>query len=44
VTVNWFGANDAPLIERLHRAGVDYILTDTLDLALATVRKSNEAR
>ncbi len=44
VTVNWFGANDAPLIERLHRAGVDYILTDALDLALATVRKSADAR
>lgn len=40
VTVNWFGANDAPLIERLHRAGVDYILTDELDLALETLKKS----
>lgn len=44
VTVNWFGANDAVLIERLHRAGVDYILTDKLDLALATVKKFADAR
>ena len=40
VKVNWFGANDAPLIERLHRAGVDYILTDNLDLALKTVEET----
>lgn len=44
VTVNWFGANDAALIERLHHAGVDYILTDKLDLALECVRKKNPDR
>lgn len=37
ITVNWFGANDAPLITLLHEAGVDYILTDELDLALKTL-------
>jgi glycerophosphoryl diester phosphodiesterase len=44
VTVNWFGANDAPLIERLHRAGVDYILTDQLDLALDTLKNMSASR
>ena len=39
VTVNWFGANDAPLIALLHEAGVDYILTDELDLAIETIGK-----
>lgn len=39
VTVNWFGANDAPLIKILHEAGVDYILTDKLDLAMETLQK-----
>ncbi|MBL7648138.1 MAG: glycerophosphodiester phosphodiesterase [Candidatus Hydrogenedentes bacterium] len=39
VTVNWFGADDAALIEKLNRAGVDYVLTDKLDLALATIQK-----
>jgi len=39
VTVNWFGANDAELIALLHQSGVDYILTDTLDLALETLGK-----
>ena len=42
VTVNWFGANDAPLITLLHEAGVDYILTDKLDLALATIGNKSE--
>lgn len=44
VTVNWFGADDAALIERLHRAGVDYILTDKLDLALTTIQKMGADR
>jgi glycerophosphoryl diester phosphodiesterase len=34
VTVNWFGANEAGLMRRLRDAGVDYILTDKLDLCL----------
>ncbi len=42
VTVNWFGANDAPLISLLHEAGVDYILTDKLDLALKTIATSGK--
>ncbi len=42
VTVNWFGANDAPLIQLLHDAGVDYILTDKLDLAQKTLGKAGE--
>jgi glycerophosphoryl diester phosphodiesterase len=42
VTVNWFGANDAPLIQLLHDAGVDYILTDRLDLALETLGTGDE--
>ena len=37
VTVNWYGANDAPLIQLLHDAGVDYILTDRLELAQKTL-------
>ena len=42
VTVNWFGANDAPLISLLHGAGVDYILTDKLDLAVETIGKKGK--
>lgn len=42
VAVNWFGANDAPLIKRLHEAGVEYILTDKLDLAIETIGKKTE--
>lgn len=42
VTVNWFGANDAPLIKLLHEAGVDYILTDVLDLAMKTLANGGE--
>lgn len=42
VTVNWFGANDAPLIQLLHEAGVEYILTDKLDLAQKTLGKAGE--
>lgn len=32
ITVNYFGAREAGLIRRLAAAGVDYILTDDLDL------------
>ena len=35
VTVNWFGANDAKLMRVLGDAGVDFILTDSLDLCLS---------
>lgn len=42
VTVNWFGANDPALIARLHKAGVDYILTDVLDVALETIKNARE--
>lgn len=34
ITVNWFGAQDEPLIRTLAAARVDYILTDDLDLCL----------
>jgi glycerophosphoryl diester phosphodiesterase len=34
VKVNWFNANEEPLIRTLADAGVDYILTDNLDLCL----------
>lgn len=44
VTVNWFGANDAGLIALLHNAGVDYILTDSLDLALDTIGKKAQSQ
>ena len=40
VAVNWFGAQDAPLIRALAEAGVDYILTDDLDLCLAVLTES----
>ena len=34
ISVNYFGAQDAALIRRLAEVGVDYILTDDLDLCL----------
>ena len=34
VTVNWFGANDAALMHSLWDAGVDFVLTDSLDLGI----------
>jgi len=34
IQVNYFGANDEPKIRALAAAGVDYILTDKLDLCL----------
>jgi len=39
VTVNWFGANDAPLMQILIKGGVDYILTDKLSLCLEEVAR-----
>lgn len=32
VLVNWFGTSEAPMMRRLTDAGVDYVLTDHLDL------------
>ena len=40
VTVNWFGANDAKLMQILIDANVDYILTDKLSLCLEEVAKA----
>jgi glycerophosphoryl diester phosphodiesterase len=37
VIVNWFGANEVELMNRLNRAGVDFILTDKLSLAMKTI-------
>ncbi len=34
VTVNYFGASDEPTIRQLVECGIDYILTDDLDLCL----------
>lgn len=42
ITVNWYGANDPALIALLHNAGVDYILTDKLDLAIETIGKKDQ--
>ncbi|GMW00812.1 MAG: glycerophosphoryl diester phosphodiesterase [Candidatus Hydrogenedentota bacterium] len=39
VIVNFFGANDADTMQPLADAGIDYILTDDLDLGLKTLRK-----
>ncbi len=37
ISVNYFGAQDELLIRKLVEAGVDYILTDDLDLCLAVL-------
>jgi glycerophosphoryl diester phosphodiesterase len=34
IRVNWFGASEEALIRELQAAGIDYILTDNLDLCL----------
>lgn len=39
ITVNYFSAQDEPLIRRLAEAGVDYILTDDLDLCLSVLAR-----
>ncbi|MCC6491134.1 MAG: glycerophosphodiester phosphodiesterase [Candidatus Hydrogenedentes bacterium] len=39
VKVNFFGAQDEPTIRALAAAGVDYILTDDLDLCLRILRE-----
>jgi glycerophosphoryl diester phosphodiesterase len=41
VTVNYYGANDPDRIAALHAAGVDYILTDKLDLCLKTLHTAS---
>lgn len=38
VRVNWFGAQEEALIRTLAEAGVDYILTDDLDLCLRVLQ------
>ncbi len=42
VRVNWFGANEAPLMRKLRASGVDFILTDRLELCLEVTRESKE--
>ncbi len=37
VTVNYFGTSEAPMMRQLIEAGVDYILTDDLDLMLSVL-------
>lgn len=39
VTVNWFGANEVELMQLLNRAGVDFVLTDKLELAMKSIGK-----
>ena len=39
VRVNWFGTEDPDVMRRLAEAGIDYILTDDLDLGLEVVRE-----
>tara|TARA_B100000212_G_scaffold339350_1_gene317675 strand:+ start:12208 stop:12984 length:777 start_codon:yes stop_codon:yes gene_type:complete len=39
VTINWFGANDPDLVKTLHKAGIDYILTDKLDMGMKITKK-----
>jgi len=39
VTVNYFGTSEALMMRRLIEAGVDYILTDDLDLMLAVLQE-----
>jgi len=39
VTVNWFGANDPDLVKILHESGVDYILTDKLNMGMEITKK-----
>lgn len=42
VTVNYYGAQDAPTIRALAEGGVDYILTDDLPLCLAILNESGK--
>lgn len=42
IMVNWFGAQDEPLIRTLAAAGVDYILSDDLDLCLRVLEAVSE--
>ena len=37
ISVNYFGAQEESLIRKLAAAGVDYILTDDLDLCLTVL-------
>lgn len=44
VTVNYFGAESEPAIRALAEAGVDYILTDDLDICLRVLRALEDER
>lgn len=44
IKVNYFGAQEEALIRRLAADGVDYILTDDLDLCLSVLRPAAPAR
>ncbi|MFO0946303.1 MAG: glycerophosphodiester phosphodiesterase family protein [Planctomycetota bacterium] len=44
VTVNYFGAQEEKLIKKLAAAGVDYILTDDLDLCQRVLAESERDR
>lgn len=37
IKVNYFGSRDPDMIKQLHKAGIDYILTDDVDLGLKTL-------
>lgn len=43
IRVNWYGASEEPLIRSLIAAGVDYILTDDLDLCLSIVSEGTDS-
>ncbi len=43
IRVNWYGASEEPLIRSLIAAGVDYILTDNVDLCLSIVNENPPA-
>ena len=43
VTVNFFGTSDAQMMHRLIAAGVDYVLTDHLDLMLEVIAQYDNA-
>ncbi len=39
VTINWYGANEEDLMRTLASAGVDYVLTDKLDLCMKVLKE-----
>jgi glycerophosphoryl diester phosphodiesterase len=44
VLVNYFGSEDPEMISKLAKAGVDYILTDNLDLCLKVLQRTTSHR